>query len=103
MINITWDIVDVMRTNDDNKSVTAVRWTVTAVDSDSGEQASIGKMESFLANPSSTDFIPFADLTKETVIGWVQDKVGKDKMETMVTNSLNNKLNPTIVQDNPWA
>jgi hypothetical protein len=49
-------------------------------------------------------FTPFADLTKDQVLGWVWESVDKDETEASVQKSIDNQINPPIIQpDLPWS
>lgn len=51
-------------------------------------------------------FIPYEELTQETVINWVKQTMGIEKVteiENMVTEKLNNLVNPEVVALSlPW-
>jgi len=51
------------------------------------------------------DFIPYADLTLETVLGWIwANGVDKDATEETVEKQIQNQINPPIVSPPlPWA
>ena len=49
-------------------------------------------------------FTPFADLTKDQVLGWVWEDVDKDETESNVQKGIDNQINPPIIQpDLPWS
>ena len=49
-------------------------------------------------------FTPFADLTKDQVLGWVWESVDKNETEASVQKSIDNQINPPIIQpDLPWS
>jgi monomeric isocitrate dehydrogenase len=57
----------------------------------------------------SSDFIPFEQLTEETVIDWVKSKVGEEeisKIETELKERIEKKLvkkaNPEFLTGKPW-
>ena len=56
--------------------------------------------------PTSASFIPFESLTKETVGGWVMEKLGEERITGMNTNlssSINNQLFPVKgILSPPW-
>ena len=50
--------------------------------------------------------VPFADLTEATVVGWVKDKLGADKVteiETALQAQLDEQTAPTKAQGLPWS
>jgi len=79
-ITTTWKILD-MKHNPNDGGVLEVKWSLVAK-SDTGETAVEGgeyKIDSY--DVSSPNFIPFADLTEETVLGWVWEDLGDKKAE----------------------
>ena len=62
-----------------------------------------------VGDPSSSDFVPFGELTEELVIEWVNDELGADKlaeiftnMETRLQEKLDKKNNPEFIVGTPW-
>ena len=58
------------------------------------------------ADPSSSSFIPYENLTEENCIDWVKESLGSesvDSIETAITSDLNNQINPTDAAGVPWA
>lgn len=52
------------------------------------------------------DLIPYADLTEEIVVGWVQDKLGEEtvaNIETTLQAHLDEKHSPTRASGLPWT
>jgi hypothetical protein len=51
------------------------------------------------------DFVPYADLTQEQVLGWIwANGVSKDATEAAVEQQIQNQINPPIVSPAlPWA
>lgn len=47
-------------------------------------------------------FIPYEDLTQEIVVGWVQDSLGKDAVETGLTNRIDALKHPDKIPGMPW-
>ena len=60
-----------------------------------------------LEQPNPDSIIPFADLTPELVIGWVQEKLGGDEKVSEIQEALQKQLderrNPTQAQGVPWG
>ena len=77
----TWDIGTLERETGDG-FVFTIHWTVNAVSSelrDNGEPYSAGAYGSTgLERPKK--LIPFDDLTKDQVLGWLKDSIGADKV-----------------------
>jgi len=84
--------------------VFAVHWRLNATDGTYNGSAygSIG-----LTLDPDADFVSFADLTEEQVIGWVQDALGEeqvDALEANVAKQIEDQANPPVVSPTlPWA
>jgi hypothetical protein len=96
-----WGIAQMERHTADGIIFT-VHYTVAASDGtySSSAYGSIG-----LEQPEG-NVIPYADLTPEIVIGWVQDKLGGtekvDEIQAALQKQLDEQRNPTAAQGLPW-
>lgn len=95
----TWTIANLERETADGFVFTA-HYTVDAKDNtySAGAYGSIS-----FERPDN--LVPFADLTEDQVIGWVQDVLGEDKVaEVLVAlqSQLDEKHNPTRASGTPW-
>ena len=88
----------------ENNVVSCVHWRVSATDG-------TNTAEVYGAQPLTFDaksaFVSYADLTKDTVVGWVQDAMGIDDV-TRLQEALGKKLEtlanpPVITPPLPWA
>jgi hypothetical protein len=99
----TWHIAQLERNTADGIVFTA-HYTVDASDGTytAGAYGSIG-----LEQPDPETMIPYADLTPEVVIGWVQEKLGGDEKVAEVEAALQAQLDeqhaPSKAQGLPWA
>lgn len=94
----TWNVLQMDRLTSDGFVVT-VHYTVNAVD---GEfTASTYGTVGFAKEDKS--YKPYADLTQAEVIGWVQDFLGKDKVEESLTAQITAQKNPVQETGLPWA
>ena len=99
----TWHIAQLERQTADGIVFTA-HYTVDANDgtSTAGAYGSIG-----LEQPDPETMIPYADLTPEVVVGWVQEKLGgADKVaevEAALQAQLDEQHAPSKAQGLPWA
>jgi macrodomain Ter protein organizer (MatP/YcbG family) len=97
-----WDIANMERTISDG-IVYTVHYTVNHFEG--GEQVSAyGSIG--LEAPEAGTAIPYANLTKETVIQWVKDKFGPEKVaeiEQALSDQTREKLNPTKSSGTPWT
>jgi hypothetical protein len=95
-----WGIPQLERHTTDG-IVFTVHYTVDANDGtyNAGAYGSIG-----LEQPEG-NIIPFADLTPEIVIGWVQEKLTAEKVaevEAALQKQLDEQRHPTVAQGLPW-
>jgi hypothetical protein len=99
----TWNIASLDRETADGFVFTA-HYTVNATDEtySSGAYGSVG-----FEKPDT--LIPFADLTEETVIGWVKEKLNEENEDTVsdieaaLQKQLDEQAAPTQASGVPWA
>jgi hypothetical protein len=99
----TWNIAQMERHTADG-IVFTVHYTVNATSGDavytSSAYGSIG-----LEQPEG-EVIPYADLTPELVIGWVQAKLGGtekvDEIQAALQAQIDEQRTPTTAQGMPW-
>jgi len=96
----TWNIASLDRETADGYVFTA-HYTVNATDETykSGAYGSIG-----FERPET--LVPFADLTEETVVGWVKDLLTAEKVaevEAALQAQLDEQAAPTKASGLPWA
>ena len=98
----TWGVAQIKRHTADG-IVFTVHYTVAANDGtySSSAYGSIG-----LEQPEG-EVIPYADLTPELVIGWVQEKLGGAEKVTEIEAALQAQIDqqrtPTTAQGMPWS
>jgi hypothetical protein len=96
----TWKIAQLERETADGYVFTA-HYTVDASDGtyNAGAYGSVG-----LEKPET--LVPFADLTEETVVGWVKAAIGGDdkvaEVETALQAQLDEQKTPTKASGTPW-
>ena len=95
----TWTIEQLDRNTADGGE-TCAHWRVLEVDGD--YSASSYGTVGFTPDPSSSDFIPYADLTESTVLGWVQAEVDKDATEEALAANIEEQKTPTTSTGVPW-
>jgi hypothetical protein len=96
----TWRINQLERETSDGFVFTA-HYTVDAKNDtySAGAYGSVG-----FERPEN--LIPFADLTEATVIGWVKEALGEEKVEgveTALQGQLDEQRNPTRAAGVPWV
>ena len=98
----TWNVAQMERHTADG-IVIVVHYTINAND---GTYASSAYGSVGLEQPED-NIIPFADLTPELVIGWVQEKLGGEEkveeIETALQAQLDEQHAPSKSQGLPWS
>ena len=94
----TWAIARLERNTADG-IVFTVHWTLTAND---GTYTSSAYGSTGLEQPEG-NVIPYADLTPEIVIGWVQDKLDVPAGEAARQAQLDELAAPTKAAGVPWG
>jgi hypothetical protein len=94
----TWNIAQLERHTADGIVFTA-HYTVDANDGtySAGAYGSIG------LDAPEDNIIPYADLTPEIVIGWVQDKLNVEEIEAALQAQLDQQRTPTTAAGVPWS
>ena len=100
-IEYTWSIPMTEYNNDSDQGVVIAHWRCTGVDGD--YSASAYSTQSFTPDPSADGYVAYADLTEATVIGWVQNAVDKDAVETAIADKIEADKNPVTLSGMPWA
>jgi hypothetical protein len=94
---ITWNISQLDRQTSDG-FVTTAHWQATATDGD--YSASVISTCSW---SDGTATIPYADLTKETVLGWIwANGVDKAATEAALNAQIELQKNPVTATGVPW-
>jgi hypothetical protein len=92
----TWTITQLDRQTS-NGFVTTAHWTATAVD---GEYSASTYATCSWADGTPTT--PYADLTEETVLGWVWETVNKAETEASLQSQIDLQKNPVTAIGVPW-
>ena len=97
MTTTTWGVAQMERHTADG-IVFTVHYTVGANDGtySSSAYGSIG-----LEQPEG-DVIPYADLTPELVISWVQEKLNVEEIEAALQVQIDQQRTPTTAAGVPW-
>jgi hypothetical protein len=99
---LTWNVSTLERQTADGAVLTC-HYTVDAADGtySAGAYGSVG-----LEQPDPETMVPYADLTPEVVIGWVQKKLGGDEkvaeIETALQAQLDEQHQPSRANGVPW-
>jgi hypothetical protein len=81
--------------------INVVHWRCTGVDGDNSA-SSYGTV-GLTPDPSSSDFVAYADVTEAMAQGWVWDSVSQDDTEAAIADKINAMANPTEASGTPWA
>ena len=101
-ITTEWNIAQLERQLNDGV-VYSIHYTVESFDGTyrSSAYGSLG-----VEPPEPDSLIPFSDLTKEIVVGWVKDKFGDEKVaeiEAALAEQISQQRTPTNGTGVPWA
>jgi hypothetical protein len=98
MTTFNWQIPQMNRLTADGFVVT-VHYIVTATDGTytSSTYGTVG----YTQEPGET-YIPYADLTEATVVGWVQTSLNKDTVEASLQSQIEAQKHPVQEAGVPW-
>jgi hypothetical protein len=108
-ITYTWKVTGI-KVKDEGPNANAVvqtYWTKTGEDED-GNKGTFNGATPFTSTtmPEGSTFVPFAELTEEIVLSWIQDVV-VDNYETHVNEQIQKQIdvikNPVAEATLPWA
>lgn len=93
----TWQVVNMDRKSADG-FVTTVHYNVSAVDGEftASTYGTVGYTE-------EGAFTPYSQLTEALVVGWVQNSLGKETVETALAAQIDAQKNPVSESGLPWA
>ena len=97
-IEYTWTIAQMERNTSDDFVVT-VHYRVNAVDGDysASTYGTVGYTQ------EAESFIPYADLTEATVVGWVKESLGEDTVQEALASQIEAQKAPASVTGMPWT
>lgn len=72
-------------------AVVSIQWIKTGVDDDGNGADVVGWYNPSADNVAEADFVTYADLTKETVVGWIESGISTELMD-----SYNDKIQEKI-------
>ena len=107
-ITYEWKIVELERYTDTG-GVFVAHFTCHGTDDTTGTTASNYGVIHFTPDPDAEDFVPFAELTEEIVIGWVKGQPDPDSenfgvaVEAGIARKINALDNPTTEKGMPWV
>jgi len=98
MTTFNWTISQMDRLTADG-FVTTVHYNVTATD-DTYSASTYGTVG--YTQEQGESYIPYADLTEATVVGWVQTSLGKDTVEANLQGQIDAQKAPVKASGLPW-
>lgn len=112
-MNLTyqWAIKGLQRASSGNLEdvIVQTRWTVTGTDEDGYSGTFYGATPFDLATVDPDRFTPFAELTEEQVLGWIQSRVVdhyKDHIDEQIAKQIAAAKSPPVdvsAEALPWA
>lgn len=99
MTVFNWQINQMNRLTTDG-FVCIVHYTVTA--EDTGTTASTYGTVGYTQEPDE-NYTPYADLTQDQVIGWIQNSLGKDTVEASLQSQIEAIKHPVQEFGMPWT
>lgn len=98
MITYTWKIKQIDRKSTTGEVVN-VRWSVVAT-KDSYTSNTLGVTG--IKYLEEYTFVPFEELTEETVLGWVWNIISKTEIEEKLATNIANMEAPATISGLPW-
>jgi hypothetical protein len=99
MTNFVWSIPQTNYLTSD-KFIVTVHYVVTATD-DTYSASTYGTIG--YTQTQGESYIPYADLTEATVVGWVQTSLGKDTVEASLQGQIDAQKHPVQAAGVPWT
>lgn len=110
-LTYTWKVTGIKTRDEVNEqgetlknAVVQTYWQKIGTDSDSNEGTFSGATPFTAANVPAGEFVPFAELTEETVLGWIQAVVVggyKEHVDSMIQKQIDDKTINDVPL--PWA
>jgi hypothetical protein len=97
MMDIVWSVSTLER-DTSTGYVRVGHWQCTGTDGDYS-----GRVYSTCSWPDGQPVIPYADLTQETVLGWIWESVDKDATEAAVAAQIEAQKHPVTATGVPWS
>jgi hypothetical protein len=102
MTTFTWAVTALYTETiaDQQDYVVIANYTLVGVD---GEYTASLSNTARFSTESVSEFIPYADLTNEIVIGWIQEELGVDgvaNLEACVQGQIDSLINPPVAPVN---
>ena len=102
---VTWNVVSMDSTKTVGSLsdvVTTVHWTASDAD---GDHTGYAYGAVYLAEPDSSSFTAYADITKDNAIAWAKAALGSTSVtatETSIAKQISESKTPTKTSGVPW-
>ena len=101
-IEYTWTVSQTeYETTSGSKGITVLHWRCVAKDGD--HSVSSYGTTSHTPDPSDSNFIAYASVTKDNAIAWAQGQIDKAATEKNLKIGIDNLKNPPTMSGVPWA
>jgi len=107
-ISYTWNIVSLDTYPEKeglNNVVFTIHWTLTGDDGEGHTGSTYGT--SAVELDSNSTYTPYADLTKEQVVDWAKNNLGRitvAELESRIASIISEQINPTVESPAlPWV
>ena len=100
-MNIT---INSLKYADPNETVIEVNWGASIWETEGEEtySAAVSGVQEFERDESSPDFVPYDDLTKATVMQWLEDALDLTELENKLEGFIAEQKNPVVEKGLPW-
>ena len=108
MTTYTWNVTALYTETIDGEQNYVVIANYEVVGVDGTFSASLSNIARF-STASVSPFVPYAELTEDTVIDWIQQELGPDgvsNLEACIQGQIDSQINPPVTPQNtplPWA
>lgn len=100
-VEYIWKIVQLERQSDTG-AVTTAHWGCVGVDAEINLSHRIYGSVGFSVNSSSSNFIPFEDLSEPQVLKWVWHNIDRPQIEKTIADAIEQMKNPPVLSGLPW-
>jgi hypothetical protein len=104
-IEYKWTIfkLETKKEGSNTDSVVTVHWSRVGVEGEEGDTVRATRIGSTNFTSIGKDsFVPFADLTHDTVLGWVKAEVDESVLDTAIAADIAAKSNLKVSKELPW-
>ena len=87
-----------------NETVVEVNWGASIWETEGEEtySAAVSGVQAFTRDESSPEFVSYNDLTKATVMQWLEDALDLTELENKLAGFIAEQKNPVVEKGLPW-